>query len=158
MYLMIALNTSFPTKSFYHHIVVKFELQYFQLYRMMALKPSVFPCLILYLYSICISNTVLTENDVNHCKNQNLKPWIYFQHNVCVQLIINANQYHPVCISKFIDQLIGNGIVIQQKSLVHMISRNISNERKTNCESFLIVMENPQDWIEEINRQTHQTK
>lgn len=118
-------------------------------------------CLLIFFNKMCKSNAFSVGNNsfTNYnCKTPNVKPWIYFQYDVCLHLIVNANQYPSICIRQLIDGLTDDGVVIYQKTLTHMKSRSIFNLRKTKCESYLFVMENPQDWLDGINQQMNKTQ
>lgn len=116
--------------------------------------------LLIFFYKICYSNAFPAGNGsfTNSCKIPNVKPWIYFQYDVCLHLIVNESQYPSICIRKLIDGLTANGVVIYQKSLTHIKSRSISNTKKTKCESYLFVMENPQEWFDDTYQQMNKSQ
>ncbi len=117
--------------------------------------------LIIFLNKISLSNAFhlgISDSFTNQCKIPNLKPWIYFPYGVCLHLIVDVNQYPLACITTLTDTLTASGVVIYQKSLTHMQNRNISKCLKTNCESYLFVMEKPQDWFQEIDRHQQMNK
>lgn len=113
-------------------------------------------CLLIFLNKICDLNaSLLVGNDsfTSYCKIPNLKPWIYFPYDVCLHVIVNEYRYPSICMTKLIDGLTADGVVIYQNSLTHLKSRSISNLKKTKCESYLFVMENPQVWFDEMQNQ-----
>lgn len=107
--------------------------------------------LFLLLKTVSLSETIPIFDDLHvNCVIPSVETWIYFQYDSCLQLVINYDEYPSLCVRKLVDQLQENGITIYQKSTYYMETRNILKDTKTNCESFLMVMNKPQDWILEI--------
>lgn len=92
-------------------------------------------------------NTIVNDSLTSVCKIPDLKSWIYFQYDKCIHLIVNDTDYSSICIKDLIDSISGDGIVIYQNSPADMKNRTIFIRRKTNCESYLFVMENPEQWF-----------
>lgn len=93
-----------------------------------------------------------SNSTIYNCKTPNLKPWIYFQFGVCLHLIVNRDNQHrsSICHKYLVDSFTDEGVTIYQKSSIYMQNRNILNKTKTNCESYLLAMENPRQWFVDI--------
>lgn len=120
--------------------------------RDITMNRVIFSCLLILLFHKIGDAHGIHTDDSSKCKTPNLKPWIHFPFGVCLHMIVN-DQPSSICHKRLIDSLIENGVTIYQKSSIYMKNRSISNGTKTNCELYLLVVENPQQWFDGIIKQ-----
>ena len=109
----------------------------------------VFSYLLILLFHKIGDTHEIDTDDSSNCKTPNLKPWIHFPFGVCLHIIVNDGT-SSICHKRLIDSLTENGVTIYQKSSIFIKNRSISNETKTNCELYLLVVESPQQWFDDI--------
>lgn len=74
------------------------------------------------------------------CKNVNISDWMFLPNSRCFQILFEANASDATCRSAIFHQLVDTAVII--KSFSQMKNRNIAQQNKSNCESFLILSSN----------------